>query len=175
MDYTSFFLDLAKYIIAGTVVAAIANWMFWPKYNSHTFRLKMLDNKQADGKELLPLRFQAYERLILLIERINPVNMVVRLHDAGLSAADFQQLLVSEIRVEFQHNVTQQLYVSDTAWVIARQLKDKTVALIRNAAGSLPASATAKELSKILLSHLAEMDEDPYEIALRAIKNELVG
>lgn len=173
MDITGFLTDLIKYILAGSVVLSIALWMFWSRYNSHSFRLKMLDMKRDTKKELLPLKLQAYERLILFVERINPLNMIVRLHESGLDAQGFQQLLVSEIRAEYQHNVTQQLYVSDQAWAVTQQLKDQTIALIRNATSGLPATADAKALGTAILSHLSKLEEDPYSLALKAIKNEL--
>lgn len=175
MDITVFFIDLIKYALAGCVVVSLANWMFWTKYGSYTFRLKMLEKKHASDKDILPLRLQAYERLILFVERISPVNMLVRLHEQDLSAADFEQHLISEIRAEYQHNVTQQLYVSDVAWSVISQLKDNTVALIRNAGMGLQAAASAKDLSTVLLGHIAALDDNPYELALKTIKNELMG
>ncbi len=175
MDIASFSLDLFKYILAGCAVAGIANWMFWTKYNNHVFRLKMLEARHAAKKEVLPLRLQAYERLVLLIERINPAHAAVRLHQPGLGASKFEQLLIEEIRAEYQHNITQQLYVSDVAWSVTERVKDNTVALIRNAATGLSAGATAKELSTVLLAHIAALDANPYDMALKTIKSELVG
>ncbi|GGC32418.1 hypothetical protein GCM10011386_25720 [Parapedobacter defluvii] len=175
MDITAFSLDLIKYVLAGCIVVGLANWMFWTKYNSYTFKLKMLEKKHAVNKDLLPLRLQAYERLILFAERINPANLLIRLHEQGLSAEDFEQHLVNEIRAEYQHNVTQQLYVSNAAWSVTKQIKDNTVALIRNARTGLQAGASAKELSNVILGHVAALDENPYELALKTIKNELMS
>ncbi|WP_262245873.1 DUF7935 family protein [Parapedobacter soli] len=175
MDIASFSLDIFKYVFAGCVVVGVGNWMFWTKYNSHVFRLKTLEAKYAANKEVLPLRLQAYERLVLLIERINPANAAVRLHMSGLSAKEFERRLVDEIRAEYQHNITQQLYVSDVAWSVTGQVKDNTVALIRNAGAGLPSTATAKELSTVLLAHIAALEENPYDMALKTIKSQLVG
>lgn len=173
MDITVFLIDLLKYTLAGSLVLGVAYWAFWPRYNQHTFRLKLLEMKRETKKEMLPLRLQAYERIVLFAERINPVNLVVRLHEPGLSAQDFQQLLLREIRSEYEHNITQQLYVSDQAWAVIRQLKEQTMALVRNTVAGLPDTATAKELSTTMLSHLAQLEDDPYRAALRAIKSEL--
>lgn len=175
MDITSFAIDLIKYVLAGCVVAGVANWLFWTKYNSHLFRTKMLEARQAARKEIMPLRLQARERLVLLTERINPVNLLVRLYQPGMLAVEFQQLLIADIQAEFQHNITQQLYVGDAAWSVVKQLKENTIALVRNAATDLPASAEAKELSSVVLAHLAKLAENPYDLALKAIKNELAG
>ena len=175
MDITAFLIDVLGYTLAGSLVVGVAYLTFWPRYDRHVFGAKMLEMKQAERKELLPLRLQAYERLALLVERINPVNLVVRLHDPGLNAKDFQQLLLQEIRSEYEHNVTQQLYVTDRAWEITRGLKDRTMALVRNASAGLADTATARDLSTVLLSHLAQLEEDPYRLALHTIKNELQG
>ncbi|MGK6351808.1 hypothetical protein [Parapedobacter sp. DT-150] len=175
MDIALFLIDLLKYILAGCVIIGVANWMYWTKYNNHVFRLKLLEERHAARKELQPLRLQAYERLVLFAERINPSNLLLRVHEPGLSAADFQQLLVNEIRAEYQHNITQQLYVSDAAWSIVKQLKDNTVALIRNAGAGLPASAGAKVFSEVVLAHIATLDESPYALAVKTIKSELEG
>ena len=175
MDIASFSLDIIKYILAGCAVAGVANWMFWTKYNSHIFRLKTWEAGHAAKKEVLPLRLQAYERLVLLIERINPANAAVRLHSPDLDAKAFEHLLIEEIRAEYQHNITQQLYVSDVAWSVTERVKDNTVALIRNAGAGMPPHASAKELSTVLLAHVAALDENPYDIALKTIKSQLMG
>ncbi len=170
-----FLLDLFKYLLAGCVVVGVANWMFWIKYNSHVFNLKTLEAGHAARKEVLPLRLQAHERLVLLIERINPVNAVVRLHRPDLDAKAFEHLLIEEIRAEYQHNITQQLYVSDVSWSVTGRVRDNTIALIRNAGAGLPAGATARELSAVLLAHIAALDENPYDMALKTIKSQLMG
>jgi|SRR5690606_907972 len=173
MDITAFFIDVVKFALSGCFVIAAAYAIFWPRYNHHIFRLKMLEVTRDTKKELLPLRLQAYERIVLFVERINPVNMVIRLHESNLNVPDFQQLLIHEIRTEYQHNITQQLYVSDRAWAVTEQLKERTIALIRNAAAGLPAGAGAKELSTVILSHITQLEDDPYRAAVKAIKSEL--
>ena len=175
MDIASFSLDLFKYILAGCAVAGAANWMFWTKYNSHAFKLKLLAARREAKKEVRALQLQAYERLVLLIERINPAHAVVRLHSPTLEAKAFERLLIEEIRAEYQHNITQQLYVSDAAWLVTERVKDNTVALIRNAGAGLRTGATAKELSTVLLAHIAALDENPYDMALKTIKSQLMG
>src|SRR5690554_3236602 len=163
MDIVSFSIDLFKYVLAGCLVAGVANWMFWTKYANHAFRIKALEARHAEKKDVLPLRLQAYERMVLFVERINPANMAARLHKPELTAKTFEHLLIDEIRAEYQHNITQQLYVTDAAWSVTKRAKDNTVALIRNAGAGLPANATAKELSTVLLAHIAALDENPYD------------
>ena len=99
-------------------------------------------------KDTKILKLQAYERLILLANRISIPNLITRLQNDGksnstLSATDQQLLLVSTIKEEFEHNVTQQLYVSKTAWEAVTNFKEKNILLIHQAAATLPVGSNA--------------------------------
>src|SRR5690606_40168980 len=105
MDIASFSLDIFKYILAGCAVAGVANWMFWTKYNSHVFRLKTWEAGHAAKKDVLPLRLQAYERLVLLIERINPANAALRLRsEEHTSELQSRENLVCRLLLEKKEN-----------------------------------------------------------------------
>lgn len=173
MSSTSlFFLDIVKYSLSGLCVFFIAYLVIRP-YLDQQLKLRLLDLRKDSQGTLLPLRLQAYERLILLVERINPVNLLLRISASGLSVAEYQQVLKSEIREEFQHNATQQLYVSSQAWSTVAKIKEDTLALINNAAQSLPADASPIELSKLILHHLSSLEDNPYESAAQIIKGDV--
>ena len=115
---------------------------------------------KAVDKDTQLLKLQAYERLILLANRIAIPNLVSRLQQDGkssssISSTDQQLLLVATIKEEFEHNVTQQLYVSKTAWDAVTNFKEKNILLIHHAAATLPVGATAGELNRLLISFLA--------------------
>jgi len=115
---------------------------------------------KAVDKDTQLLKLQAYERLILLANRIAIPNLVSRLQQDGkssssISSTDQQLLLVATIKEEFEHNVTQQLYVSKTAWDAVTNFKEKNILLIHQAAATLPVGATAGELNRLLISFLA--------------------
>jgi len=110
-------------------------------------------------KDTKILKLQAYERLILLANRIAVPGMITRLQNEGksnstLSATDQQLLLVSTIKEEFEHNVTQQLYVSKTAWDAVTNFKEKNILLIHQAAATLQTGSNAGELNRLLISFL---------------------
>lgn len=110
-------------------------------------------------KDTKILKLQAYERLILLANRIAVPGLITRLQKDGksnstLSATDQQLLLVSTIKEEFEHNVTQQLYVSKTAWDAVTNFKEKNILLIHQAAATLPTRSNAGELNRLLISFL---------------------
>src|SRR5690606_18732338 len=102
---------------------------------------------KASLETTLPLRLQAYERLTLFIERINPTNMLVRVHVSGTTVRELQQFLVDEIRTEHQHNITQQLYVSAQAWAVVSRIKEDSIGMINSAASGLSPEASSVELS----------------------------
>ena len=98
-----------------------------------------------------PLRLQAYERLVLLVERIALPNLISRLSQPGLSARDMQFLLLESIKQEYEYNSSQQIYVSETAWNVVRSLRDQNLLMINTISKSLPADATATELNRQLM------------------------
>ena len=114
---------------------------------------------KAVDKDTQLLKLQAYERLILLANRIAIPHLVSRLQQDGkssssLSSTDQQLLLVATIKEEFEHNVTQQLYVSKTAWKAVTNFKEKNILLIHQAAATLPVGSNAGELNRLLISFL---------------------
>jgi hypothetical protein len=98
-----------------------------------------------------PLRLQAYERLVLLVERIALPNLISRLSQPGLSARDMQFLLLESIKQEYEYNSSQQIYVSETAWNAVRSLRDQNLLMINTISKSLPSDATATELNRQLM------------------------
>ena len=171
-NVTYFFVDLLKLVIAGTLVFYIA-WLIIKSEIDKINQSKLMELKRKSMETTLPLRLQAYERLALFIERINPSNMLVRVHVSGTTVREIQQFLVSEIRTEHQHNITQQLYVSTQAWAITNRLKDDTISMINNTAAGLSPEASSVELSKIVLTHLSKLEDNPYEAGLLLLKHDM--
>ena len=129
---------------------------------------------QKDSKaHLLPLRLQAHERLIIFVDRISPVNLLVRLHQQGIELATLQAGILNEIKTEYQHNITQQLYVDSVTWNVVRKLKEDTVAMINNTVKGLPENTNGLELSKAVLQHMATLKENPYDLTIELIKKDI--
>ena len=165
----SFLFEVIKLAVAGIAVVCIAFYLFKP-YLENNEKLQLIELKKATGKETLPLRLQAYERVILLIDRINPANLLVRLNASSYSAAELHSLIVAEVRNEYQHNVTQQLYVSPRAWLLVKRVKDDTLNMVKGAIQALPEGASGLDLGKTILSHLSKLENDPYDIATNLIR-----
>jgi len=150
MDLTQMFL------IAGVLLAVIAGvYIFFYMKDKKSVNKK----EKTEGKETnasLQLRLHAYERLVLLADRIALPNLISRVNQPGMSAREMQLLLIQSIRQEFEHNVTQQIYVTADAWNAIRNLKEQNMLIINQVASYLPETATGMDLNKSLMEVLME-------------------
>lgn len=105
-----------------------------------------------------PLKLQAYERLVILCERISLPNIISRTAQPGLSAREMQYMLIENIKQEFEYNASQQIYVSQPAWESVRNLRDQSLLVINSIGKALPADATATDLNKGLLEVIMQQD-----------------
>jgi len=100
--------------------------------------------------------------------------MLIRLHTPGMSAREMQGLIISDIRAEYQYNISQQIYVSDRAWATVKQVKEDTISMINSAVNALPENSSAVDLSRAVLGHLANLEtENPYDLALSIVKGDM--
>lgn len=135
--------------LAGAVVLGIIMYLYTG------YREKKLKSvARTNNSEHNSIQLQAYERLILLTDRIALPNLISRLSQPGISAKEMQFLLISTIREEYEHNITQQIYVSADAWSAIKNLKEQNLLIINQFAQRLPANATGPDLNKILLEFL---------------------
>ncbi len=120
-----------------------------PKPPSNPFDVKIEERKQT-----LPIQLQAYERLTLLMDRIELINLIKRVDASGLTFKQQQFQLIELIRQEYDHNVTQQLYVSDDSWYLIKSAIEGTISTINNVAGNQPEEATGQDLNRAILNHI---------------------
>lgn len=172
MNTKQIIIDLL--ILAIGIFAALVAFYYVVKSDiQRFFNLKTIELNKESRSQLLPLRLQAHERLIIFIDRINPANLLVRVHQQGIEIATLQAGILNEIKSEYQHNIAQQLYVSNTTWNVVRKLKDDTVAMINNAVQGLPKDANGVELSRSVLQHMATISENPYNLTIEIIKKDI--
>lgn len=124
-------------------------------------------------KVTLPIRLQAYERLILLLERISPESIIVRVNKRDMLASDLQAALLGTIRAEWEHNLSQQLYVSNEAWEMVRNAKENIVKLINISSDRVNPNETALVLSQKILETMVELDTNPVSYAVDFLKKEV--
>ncbi len=129
--------------------------------------------RQAPGFDSIPLRLQAYERLVVLAERISLPSLVSRTTLPNLSAKEMQMHLIEAVKQEFDYNVSQQIYVSPIAWDAVRNLRDQTMLIINQIANLLPHDARGTELSKKVLDVIMQQEDAAlHTIVLNAINFE---
>ena len=172
MNLFPFVSDILKYTISGLGIVWVAFYMVKP-YLDRDEKMQLLEFKKAISSQTLPLRLQAYERLVLFIERVNPANLLIRLNGPAYNAHELYSLINEEIRNEFQHNITQQLYVTARAWAVVKRVKDDTLGVINNTIKNLPESATGLDLSKAILGSLSQLEDNPYDIGANLLRKDL--
>ena len=140
-------LEILKYVLPSLVVLGTAYCMLKLFFENEN-RKRMADIKMAGSNVIAPIRLQAYERLALFLERISPESLIMRVHKPEFSALQLQTMLILNIRDEFEHNLSQQVYVSSQAWELLRSAKEDMIKLVNTAATKLNGNATALELSQ---------------------------
>jgi hypothetical protein len=129
----------------------------------------------ASGKKnhsvVLPLRLQAYERMALFLERIDPNQLVLRIHAVGLTVSQEQNLLLMAIRSEFEHNLSQQIYISDVVWEKIVDAKTDIESIINTVAGDFDKDVDSREFAETLLSVAAE--KPVVEMAIHILKADM--
>lgn len=129
--------------------------------------------KEETRKSLIPNRLKAYERIILFLERINPNSMVMRMHQPGMKAQALHSEMLRSIREEYEHNMTQQMYMSDGAWDLVKSSKEETIKLLNLAYGKVNENDSAVKLSEELFHLLSQIPKLPTDIACEAVKSEV--
>lgn len=158
--------------LAYTLPAAIIALVFW--YTLKSFitqqnqekKLTLLAEKK---KESLPIQLQAYERMLLFCERINPIKMLVRIKPISSNSNDYLQLLINNIEQEFEHNLVQQLYVTKETWMAVIASKTAIINKLKQVA---EASNSASDLRENILIDYSKV-LPPTETAVAIIKNEV--
>ena len=112
---------------------------------------QIVEKGPASDPGTQPLKLQAYERLVILCERISLPNLISRVNRPDISAREMQYMLVENIKQEFEYNASQQIYVSQTAWEAVRNLRDQSLLIINSIGKTLSAEARANDLNKGLL------------------------
>lgn len=160
------FLDLLKYTIPGLVVFATAYFLL-KLYLDDRLRYELTKQRSESLKIILPIRLQAYERLTLLCDRTNVHNTLLRIRMPGMTVGELRGALMLAISQEFDHNTSQQLYVSETLWQIIALAKNDTLNFIAQTAPDLDPKADAEPFVQALLQALDE--KGPATILQKAI------
>ena len=170
MEETSLVLSFVAYLLPAIVVGIIAYFFFKGHTANEEGRRRYLVQKEAQ-KQILPLRLQAYERITLFLERIDPNKLLVRVKPFSDAKDDYENLLIKNIEQEFDHNLTQQIYISPECWNLVNAAKNATIHIIRQ--GSMhQKDGEVDKMREWLLQQFME-EVTPSQKALAYVKKEV--
>ena len=169
MDSTKI-IEIIAYTLPSLITGGVAYFLFNSYFKDQQNTRRWLLQKE-NQPAILPLRLQAYERLTLLMERINPSQMMVRISPLSDDKTDYQNLVIAQIDQEFEHNLSQQIYVSEECWSVLLTAKNATIQMIRLATQNEKVT-DADSLRAFIVSDFLEKPT-PSSAALSFIKNEV--
>ena len=162
--------EVLLYAVPALITGMIAYYFFKEHTKNEDGRRRFLLHKDMQVNTL-PLRLQAYERMALFLERITPSKLLIRMSPNSSNKEDYESLLIASIEQEFEHNLSQQIYLSDECWNIITAAKNATIQLIRKAS-LLEKTDTANKLREVILTEMMEK-RAPSDAALYYIKQEV--
>jgi hypothetical protein len=156
-------------------VAAVCFAVFYLIRNFFENEAKKLrmEIKKNNTEVLTPIRLQAYERIVLLLERISPNSLVMRVYKNGMNARMMQAELIKNIRSEFEHNLSQQIYISVKAWELVKTSKEETIKLINIASTKVDEQASGMDMANAVIEIAGQLPKLPTQVAIEALKVEL--
>ncbi|HYV93192.1 MAG TPA: hypothetical protein VE978_15570 [Chitinophagales bacterium] len=166
-------LDILKYTIP-SVITFLTAYAVLKLFVTGERDRRDLEIRAAHYKDALPIRLQAFERLTIFLERITPTSLIQRVNKPGMTALDLQKALLANIRIEFEHNLSQQIYISHETWGMLVQVKEELIGIINRVSTEIPDSASGKDLSRAIIEYFINNDQVmPTQKALDTLKIEV--
>lgn len=165
-------LELLKIVVPAALVL-YAVYLIVKSFLDKELQKQVVATRDKNTEIVLPVRLQAYERMVLFLERITPNNLLRRVNAGDLDAQELQHVLLHEIREEFNHNLAQQMYMSDNSWEAVKQAMEEVISLINQSAHELTAEARGIELKKRILQQVMEEGNNSTGGALKQVKDEI--
>ena len=170
-----FFVLVIVVIVAVAVAMGGIFYLLVKRYFENQQKQQLLQMKINERSETLkvvtPIRLQAYERMALFLERISPNSLVLRCYQPGMDLRLLQGVMTKNIRDEWEHNLSQQVYLSADLWTRIREAKDEMINLVNAAAVSLPDTDDPTRLAASIFASAA--DHSPVDGALDTMHKEL--
>ncbi len=167
-------LEIVKYTLPALIVFLTAYFLLKTLLDSEQLRRKHELNV-SNQKITTPLRLKAYERLVLYLERISPNSILPRCLKVEMDAVQLQKVLIRTIREEFEHNLSQQVYLSSKAWNASVSAKENMTKMVNMIAAKVQAEGkekTGAEFAKVMLEAVMDMKENPTSTAIEIVKLE---
>jgi len=164
--------EILKYVLP-LIIVFVFIYFILNNYLEENLKIKQLDIKLKNQESFAPIRLQAYERLVVYLERITPSNLVMRVHKNGMSSRMLHVEFLKSIRQEYDHNIAQQIYISNAGWELIKSAKEEMIKLVNASAAKVGDNAEGYDLCKVLLEITMNVDKLPTQIALDYIKKEI--
>ncbi|AGA76400.1 hypothetical protein [Echinicola vietnamensis] len=169
MEYV---IELLKIILpAGLVIYGM--YLVVVSFLSKERESKLVELKTKNSQVVMPIRLQAGERLCLLLERLTPNNLVRRVNNQPYSAKELHGLLLQEIREEFNHNLSQQVYFSDETWASVKSAVENVITLVNSAMQDVNPDDKGVDLAKRIFQRALDQKNDGISFALTKVKSEI--
>src|SRR5690606_3184522 len=170
--YMEIFTEIVKIVLpAGLVIYGM--YIIAVSFLKNERDNKLISLKTKNTETILPIRLQAAERLCLLLERVTPNNLIRRVNTGNYTAKELHQLLLTEVREEFNHNVSQQVYFSDETWESVKNAIEQVITMINRASQDLNDEARGIDLNKRIFQLFLEKKQDSISVALKKVKSEI--
>lgn len=164
--------EILKYTLPALFVFLATYLVMSKMVKSEQLRLKA-ENVLNNQKFITPIRLQAYERMVLLMERISPQSLIMRTQRQNMTNQELQSALLKTIRSEFEHNMAHQLYISDKAWEMVRMAKEDCIKFINQTALQTKPDSNSLQLCKLILENTMDRELDPTTKAIGYLKEEI--
>ncbi len=166
------FLEILKIVLPAAMVF-VATYLILKSMLENDQKKREYEIRKKNNDAVLPLKIQAFERLVIYLERINPNTLVVRVNKNGMNAHQLQMELIKTIKSEYEHNLSQQIYISYGSWELVKTAKEELIKLINISATKVHQEAPSNELAMMILNIAAGLEKKlPNDVALEYIKKE---
>ena len=172
MTTSELIFDLLKIILPSGLLL-LGMYFLVKKYVDRDYKLRLLELRMKNADTITPIRLQAYERMTLFLERITPSNLLIRVSGSGQTATDYHRMLINDIRNEYNHNLSQQIYMTEQTWEKIQSAKENVVTLINRSFHEMPDKSKGTDLAKRILETIIAQETDPTEQAIRLMKREI--
>ena len=166
------FIDIMKIVVPAAIVCLTAFYVV-KKFMQNDHEKRMQELRKDSRQVVTPVKLQAYERVVMFLERIAPEPLLGRLNKQGMDAKDLQLLLIRTINEEFNHNLSQQLYMSDEGWILVKIGKEEMIKLINIASTKMNSDSSSMELAKMIFQLTIQVGKLPIHEAVDYLKAEL--
>jgi hypothetical protein len=168
------FYEILKYTIPALTVL-ITTWFLVRSFLKSSEKQRYMEHIMKNNEITLPLRFQAYERITLFLERISIESLLMRLNQPGMNSRQLHSELLTSIRNEYEHNLSQQVYMSVKSWEMVKNARAQMIKIINSAAEKTDPSLPALELNKKILENISDYSKSPTQVAIDFLKEEIRG